>query len=264
MFKVSLLQTDGSGRGKRHRVEASPCVIGRHADCDLQFATRTISRRHCAIVFDQRHVLIRDLGSRNGTWLDGELLAPNVPQNLTHHSVIRMGKFTFRVSVRDAQTNQPHRPDLIDVSTLSGPRVDLTGEQEKGTAQLLNELDQLATRMELPVDSASATSTTSPTGSPKHRLSNRTDLDDPLSDSDDEPGSETGSVVLNRPESQPGSTDTGNHCSDADPSDRDVGDDTSEIKSKKEPAKLPAHLRPKGPKDSQDAAAEALRNLFVR
>jgi hypothetical protein len=39
--------------------------------CGLAFLDPTLSRRHAEIFVDQGHVYIRDLGSANGTWVDG-------------------------------------------------------------------------------------------------------------------------------------------------------------------------------------------------
>ena len=51
------------------------CLFGRGLDCAPRFpdqdAYQTISRRHCAITIDPPRVRIRDLGSLNGTWVNG-------------------------------------------------------------------------------------------------------------------------------------------------------------------------------------------------
>ncbi len=57
--------------------EKGLCLIGRSADCALQIPKEKdmkISRRHCLLILDPPHVRIRDLGSRNGTTVNGELL----------------------------------------------------------------------------------------------------------------------------------------------------------------------------------------------
>lgn len=57
--------------------EKGLCLIGRSADCALQIPKEKdmkISRRHCLLILDPPNVRIRDLGSRNGTTVNGELL----------------------------------------------------------------------------------------------------------------------------------------------------------------------------------------------
>jgi pSer/pThr/pTyr-binding forkhead associated (FHA) protein len=47
-------------------------IIGRAQDCDLQVASRFVSRHHCELIVDRRaHIVrVRDLGSQNGTYVN--------------------------------------------------------------------------------------------------------------------------------------------------------------------------------------------------
>jgi CheY-like chemotaxis protein len=49
-----------------------PWVIGRDVACDLYLKTPFISRRHCVVFTHANEVWVRDLGSRNGTYVNGE------------------------------------------------------------------------------------------------------------------------------------------------------------------------------------------------
>jgi pSer/pThr/pTyr-binding forkhead associated (FHA) protein len=46
-------------------------LIGRHADCLVHLDSSRVSRRHCCLAFDGELVVVRDLGSTNGTWVGG-------------------------------------------------------------------------------------------------------------------------------------------------------------------------------------------------
>jgi len=50
---------------------ARETVVGSARDCDLRIPGRFVSRRHCRLVRDDPHVLLEDLGSSNGTEVDG-------------------------------------------------------------------------------------------------------------------------------------------------------------------------------------------------
>jgi pSer/pThr/pTyr-binding forkhead associated (FHA) protein len=52
-------------------------VIGRAHDCQLQLPSGFVSRHHCELIVDEReHALrLRDLGSRNGTFVNDEIVA---------------------------------------------------------------------------------------------------------------------------------------------------------------------------------------------
>ncbi len=47
-------------------------VIGRHPQCDVRFESRRVSRFHCCLAnLGERGILVRDLGSTNGTFVNG-------------------------------------------------------------------------------------------------------------------------------------------------------------------------------------------------
>jgi two-component system, NtrC family, response regulator GlrR len=63
------LAVDGSGAPF---VSASDrAVVGTHESCDVAVADRTVSRFHCEIVVRDGRARVRDLGSKNGTFVDG-------------------------------------------------------------------------------------------------------------------------------------------------------------------------------------------------
>lgn len=46
-------------------------VVGRHRRCDSRIDSARVSRRHCCLALESEGVLVRDLGSTNGTWING-------------------------------------------------------------------------------------------------------------------------------------------------------------------------------------------------
>jgi pSer/pThr/pTyr-binding forkhead associated (FHA) protein len=67
-------------RGAASRVEALgaaivinnlPCVVGRDPDCDRRIDNDTVSRWHCAFTFREGRAWVEDLGSLNGTFVNG-------------------------------------------------------------------------------------------------------------------------------------------------------------------------------------------------
>lgn len=74
--KITLTVTGGWLPEKEYAFEApTRCVIGRAPDCDLQVPSdpthADISRHHCLLEIEPQAVRVRDLGSRNGTWVNG-------------------------------------------------------------------------------------------------------------------------------------------------------------------------------------------------
>lgn len=69
-----LIVKEGPELGRRWQLERDVTVIGRAREADITIDDRRISSRHAQIAYrDGRHVL-EDLGSKNGTYLNGELL----------------------------------------------------------------------------------------------------------------------------------------------------------------------------------------------
>src|SRR5438132_7438837 len=55
------------------------CVLGRSEDCSVRLPSHgwefhMVSRHHCRLDIDPRRVRVRDLGSRNGTYINGRLI----------------------------------------------------------------------------------------------------------------------------------------------------------------------------------------------
>ena len=48
-----------------------PVLVGRHPICDMRLESFRVSRRHCTLVEVDGAVVVRDLGSTNGTWING-------------------------------------------------------------------------------------------------------------------------------------------------------------------------------------------------
>jgi class 3 adenylate cyclase len=71
---------------------SSGMVIGRAADqCDLVVAHPTVSRRHARLSLAGDALTVEDLGSTNGTSLDGKTLRPTEPQSLHAGAKVRLG-----------------------------------------------------------------------------------------------------------------------------------------------------------------------------
>jgi pSer/pThr/pTyr-binding forkhead associated (FHA) protein len=94
--EVSLEVTGGPDRGSAFRVERSRILIGR-GEVDVALADRKISRRHASLeVYGASCVLLKDLGSTNGTFVNDR----RVPSaELQDGDLIRVGETTVQVSI---------------------------------------------------------------------------------------------------------------------------------------------------------------------
>jgi eukaryotic-like serine/threonine-protein kinase len=73
---ITLTVTQGMLQGKEYVFDGpSLCMVGRASDSDLQLPSdcfhADISRRHCLLEIDPPAIRVRDLDSRNGTFVNG-------------------------------------------------------------------------------------------------------------------------------------------------------------------------------------------------
>jgi len=70
---------DESGASKRFDLTDGETVIGRHPDCDIVVEVGAVSRFHAKIVHRGDQYVLEDQGSRNGTFLNGQLITDGQP-----------------------------------------------------------------------------------------------------------------------------------------------------------------------------------------
>ncbi len=101
---VSLSVTDGPARGKLYRITKPVISVGRMGT-DIVIDDPEISRKHCALVINGQSATLTDLGTTNGTLVDGQRIAT---YELHHLQEFRIGASTvmFMVTAKEAG-NQP-------------------------------------------------------------------------------------------------------------------------------------------------------------
>jgi pSer/pThr/pTyr-binding forkhead associated (FHA) protein len=77
--KVILTIEEGSQRKEKLVFqERSSCVVGRSTDCEIRVPNdwihQDVSRRHCLLRIEPPFVHVQDLGSRNGTFVNDQLI----------------------------------------------------------------------------------------------------------------------------------------------------------------------------------------------
>jgi pSer/pThr/pTyr-binding forkhead associated (FHA) protein len=75
--KYVLRGVSGSAFGKTFPIGAQ-LTIGRAQDCDISIASEEISRRHASVKPTPEGLLVEDLGSANGTYINGQLVKSGV------------------------------------------------------------------------------------------------------------------------------------------------------------------------------------------
>jgi pSer/pThr/pTyr-binding forkhead associated (FHA) protein len=69
-------------------------LFGRHAECDVQLNSKKVSRKHCCVAVVDEYLLVRDLGSTNGIYVNGS----RVPEGkLDVGDELVIGNFRYQV-----------------------------------------------------------------------------------------------------------------------------------------------------------------------
>ena len=70
-------------------------LIGRSTECNLKIASSQVSRNHCRITLGEDSVFVEDLGSANGTLVDGQLITPHQPTAIAPGARLVVGPAEF-------------------------------------------------------------------------------------------------------------------------------------------------------------------------
>ena len=130
-----IIVADSKSQEIDRRELVGPVIIGRSPECDLPVRDILLSRKHCLIERLGESWVIADLGSKNGTRVNGDMINRHVLHDL---DVIRIGR--TRIAFRDGPfvpappdtVHARHRPaDPLEAmaGTLSGFRFSEEEEQ---------------------------------------------------------------------------------------------------------------------------------------
>jgi pSer/pThr/pTyr-binding forkhead associated (FHA) protein len=98
---VKMVVLQGRPAGKALVFPDGIYYIGRGAECHIRPNSEWVSRQHCVLRVAGDVVHIRDLGSRNGTLVNGVLL--DRERQLDHGDQVQVGPLVFEVSL-DSET----------------------------------------------------------------------------------------------------------------------------------------------------------------
>lgn len=233
-MQIKLRVLQGSHEGKEIDVAVEKFLIGRSDSCQLRPKSESVSRKHCIIVLRDGKVLIQDLKSRNGTFVNEKRLPSDRAKVLRAGDHLRVGKLQFELVIEHG-LKSAKRPEVSGVDDAAARMVQAgTGESKFEAVDVsgwLEEADQI------------------------DRVRRSGDND-------------TRQFRLEQ-----SSADAPSATSDADSSDGSVSmelssDDSSITKSrrpkKQQPGKLPANYKKAMKENSRDAADDALKKFFTR
>jgi pSer/pThr/pTyr-binding forkhead associated (FHA) protein len=113
MAKLVVLSAGLAGRS--HELNVDKTTIGRVEDNTFQIAEPSISSHHCEILLRGSDVLVKDLNSTNGTFINGEKVSESV---LKPGQVLRLGQIEIRLE--DGATSGPITPAAVAAPAPAG------------------------------------------------------------------------------------------------------------------------------------------------
>jgi hypothetical protein len=104
--------------------------IGRSPKNDLQLDHPTVSSSHCEITLSAEGIMVQDLGSTNGTYIDGEQITEGALEGgrVLHVGEVEMELESVKANIAIPKIEQPEarRPRVLEDGALSCPtHVDL-------------------------------------------------------------------------------------------------------------------------------------------
>jgi len=139
------------GHDKRQTLEFSgdPLLVGRAADCGLPIKDHFVSRKHLKITRKGKRIFIKDLNSRNGTFVNGEPIPPGREVELPEGVPVVIGMTVLCFGEGCADEIQDFLGS-IDVSSLKPEETEGLAEDRPMTAQrnmdLMIRVSELLTR----------------------------------------------------------------------------------------------------------------------
>jgi len=104
---------------------AGPLVLGRALDCDLAIVTPHVSRQHARLDLDDGRLYVEDLGSSNGTVVNGKPISGR--KTLRHDDELRLHDIIFRVTENMtrgySEQQASSQTTFVQAPTVKAPKV---------------------------------------------------------------------------------------------------------------------------------------------
>ncbi len=140
-MQAVLVMFRSDGERRSFSMARDMTVIGRREDCDLRIPLGDVSRKHCRVIRDGEMLKLEDLGSSNGTFLNGRRVQEAL---LSPGDSIQVGPVVFVLQVDGEPADEDLAPITVPAAVASGGgNADSGPLQPGGTVD--DDLDELDT-----------------------------------------------------------------------------------------------------------------------
>lgn len=172
-MKVKLVVVEGKPEGLEIPMKGNRFTIGRDPRCNLRPNSELVSKTHCLIQTDDRLVKVSDLGSTNGTFVNGKKI--DAKTDVQNGDRIKVGPLVFAVTIlQDAPVEvaaaSPAAADDDPMQWLLSDREGNVGEPTNDTTVMELPIGLIDPTQESVAASAEETVADKPTGPYKPKV----------------------------------------------------------------------------------------------
>jgi len=109
-----LVILTGKHRGARLNLPSRTVTVGRDEGCAVRLNTHEVSREHCTLRVDGDQIHVKDLGSRNGTFINDQEVKEESP--LKSGDILRIGPMLFQMETQRPDLPEPPAEEFPDSS----------------------------------------------------------------------------------------------------------------------------------------------------
>jgi len=110
-MQAVLVMFRSDGERRSFSIARDMTVIGRREDCDLRIPLGEVSRKHCRLIRDGDTLKLEDLGSSNGTYLNGQRVQE---AQLNPGDTLQVGPVVFVLQVDGEPADEELRPVIME------------------------------------------------------------------------------------------------------------------------------------------------------
>lgn len=114
--EAALVMIYGLDLGKKFNLDKPSVIIGRSSKCDIQVDQESISRNHAKLVNNGKNVMVRDLGSTNGTYVNDQLIDE---VQLRDGDLIKVGRTIFKF-LSGGNIENAYHEEIYRLTTVDG------------------------------------------------------------------------------------------------------------------------------------------------
>ncbi len=102
--------------GRKYNLESANSIIGRSSKADVQVDQESVSRNHAKIINTGKSMILRDLGSTNGTYINDQLIDEYV---LRDGDFIKIGRTIFKF-LSGGNVENAYHEEIYRLTTIDG------------------------------------------------------------------------------------------------------------------------------------------------